>query len=51
MDYTPLLSPIGKVIIMLTMFVGRIGVITFFMSFIRQRKPKRFSYPQENILM
>lgn len=51
LDFTPHLSGIGKIIIICTMLVGRIGVLTFFMSFSRAYRRKNYAYPQENILM
>lgn len=50
-NYSPLLSDPGKIIIISTMLIGRIGVLTFFASFCREYKKKNYTYPQENILM
>lgn len=50
-NYTPHLSDFGKILIILTMLIGRIGVLTFFMSFYKEYKQKNYSYPKENILM
>ena len=49
-DYT-LTSPIGKIIIISTMLVGRIGVLAFLVSFCKEYTKKDYTYPQENILM
>lgn len=51
LDFTPHLSDVGKIIIICTMLVGRIGVLTFFMSFSKDYRRKNYTYPQENILM
>jgi trk system potassium uptake protein TrkH len=45
------LSAAGKCILIVTMLVGRIGIFTFIMSFCRTAAKKRYTYPQENILM
>lgn len=50
-NYSPLLSMTGKLIIIFTMLIGRIGVLTFFISFYKEHQKKNYSYPQENILM
>ncbi|MGV3528624.1 MAG: TrkH family potassium uptake protein [Flavisolibacter sp.] len=46
---TPQLSDFSKVVIMLTMFVGRIGTVTLMVAFIRQAKKLYYRYPQEDI--
>lgn len=51
LNYSPLLSTAGKLIIICTMLVGRIGILTFFISFYKEYKKKKYAYPQENILM
>lgn len=50
-NFTPELSMAGKIVIICTMLIGRIGVLTFLVSFCRESKKKNYSYPQENILM
>lgn len=51
LNFTPHLTTFGKVIIILTMFIGRIGVLTFFSGFLKVTQRRNYSYPQENILM
>lgn len=51
LDFTPHLSDVGKIIIICTMLVGRIGVLTFFISFSKDYRRMNYTYPQENILM
>lgn len=51
LGFTPLLSLPGKLIIICTMLVGRIGILTFFISFYKEYTKKNYAYPQENILM
>ena len=50
---TSLLSPLGKLLIIVTMFVGRTGVLTMSLNvYITSQKIKRFSdYPSENVLV
>ena len=48
---TPLLSPFGKVVIMITMFLGRVGIITFVIGFITSHETKRYQFPAENIII
>ncbi len=45
------LSDSGKVIIMLTMFTGRVGIITFILGFFGRPKVKHYQYPGENIII
>ena len=46
---TPFLSTFGKITIMLTMFVGRIGPFVFLYAFFNIRKTKSYSYPVEKV--
>lgn len=50
-NFTPMLSMTGKLILICTMLIGRIGVLTFIVSFMREYKKRDYTYPQENILM
>lgn len=50
-DFTPHLSETGKVIITITMFIGRIGILTFFIGFFKDFQERKYTFPQENILM
>lgn len=51
LDFTPHLSDFGKVVIIITMFIGRLGVYTFFLGLVKDSKRKNYTYPQENVLM
>ncbi|MEG1572767.1 MAG: potassium transporter TrkG [Bacteroidales bacterium] len=51
LNFTPELSFTGKIIIILTMFVGRVGVLSFFMGIFKEVKRKYYEYPSENLLM
>lgn len=50
MGITPSLSPIGKMIIIMTMFVGRVGMLTLLVAFIKNTRNKSYIYPTERIL-
>lgn len=51
LDFTGRLSDFGKVVIIITMFIGRLGVYTFFLGIVKDSKRKNYTYPEENILM
>lgn len=46
---TSALSPTGKGIITLLMFIGRLGPLTIAYGFLRQRKPARYLYAEESV--
>lgn len=51
---TPLLSHIGKIVIIILMYIGRIGPITMVLIFAKkynQMKGKDIAFPQENVLI
>ncbi|MBE8714190.1 ATPase [Sphingobacterium sp. KB22] len=47
---TSSLSSASKLILMLTMFVGRVGTLTLLVAFIKNTKNKSYIYPSEKIL-
>ncbi len=47
---TPSLSATGKMIVVFTMFVGRVGTLTLLVAFIKNTKNKSYLYPTEKIL-
>lgn len=47
---TPSLSSTGKMIIIMTMFVGRVGTLTLLVAFIKNTRNKSYIYPTERIL-
>ena len=47
---TPSLSAAGKIIIIFTMFVGRVGMLTLLVAFIKNTKNKSYIYPTEKLL-
>ena len=48
MDLTPQLSTMGRIIIMILMFIGRVGPITVLLSLL-QKKEKTIRYAKTNI--
>jgi trk system potassium uptake protein TrkH len=46
---TPRLSPAGRVLVMLTMFAGRIGLLTLAFGLTRRVRPPRIRYPEDRI--
>ncbi|MDR3550986.1 MAG: potassium transporter TrkG [Candidatus Babeliales bacterium] len=50
---TPMLSILGKIFIMLSMIIGRIGALTLILAFKLSAKPEAlgFSYPEERVML
>jgi trk system potassium uptake protein TrkH len=48
---TPHLSPAGKLIVIATMFVGRLGPLTLVAALARRPAPQLLRYPEERILI
>ncbi|MBH0228934.1 TrkH family potassium uptake protein [Halobacillus yeomjeoni] len=48
---TPGLTSFGKVLLMLLMFLGRIGILTFLFSFHKQKPKGKYHYPKERIII
>ena len=51
MNFTPRLDTAGKALITLTMFVGRVGILTLVYLFAQQKAPPRYEYAEENIMI
>lgn len=51
MGITASLSIIGKLVIMLTMIMGRIGVLTLILAFRKSHDTVEFSYPEERVML
>ncbi len=51
MGVTTELSVIGKLVITITMFIGRIGVVTLLASVIKHRNTLTYKYPQGHIII
>lgn len=47
---TPSLSVAGKFIVMVTMFVGRVGTLTLLVAFIKNITRRNYTFPEEKIL-
>ena len=45
------LSEISKVLLVFTMFAGRVGVLTFAMLLLHKSKPDKIKYPEEQIII
>ncbi len=50
-NLSPLLSETGKMVVIVSMFIGRIGVLTFFTSLMKEYKEQVYTCPKEHILM
>ena len=48
---TPLLTPIGKVWLILSMFAGRLGPLTIALAIMRPAKLPPYSYPTERVMI
>ena len=48
---TPKLGPIGKIVVILTMYVGRIGPITLLYAFSRRRPFGKYEYQEESVMI
>ncbi|WP_057767987.1 TrkH family potassium uptake protein [Cytobacillus praedii] len=51
MGLTPDLSPLGKILIVLTMFAGRLGPLTIALAITMRRRKDSFHYPEGKILI
>lgn len=51
MGLTDDLSPIGKIIIIVTMFVGRLGPLTLAFALANKKRASKIGYPEDNIMI
>lgn len=51
LSVTPTLSVMGKIVIILTMFLGRTGVFAMALGFSRNQKERFFEYPSASIMV
>jgi trk system potassium uptake protein len=51
MGLTPELSPLGRILIIFTMFAGRLGPLTVAFAITMKRKPDPFRYPKGKIMI
>ncbi|MDQ7844623.1 MAG: TrkH family potassium uptake protein [Armatimonadota bacterium] len=48
---TPHLSTVGRIIVMITVFIGRVGLLTMAFALTRRQRQGYFRYPEERILI
>ena len=48
---TPGLTSIGKVVILLTMYLGRVGPMTVMLALANIKAPAAIKYPEDNLLI
>ena len=48
---TQRLGTISKIVIMITMYLGRVGPITVVLAFINNKKKRVYKYPETKILI
>ena len=46
---TPSLNNISKILIILIMYIGRVGSLTVLYTFVKTSSPKKYKYPQEEV--
>lgn len=51
MGLTPELSVVGKVLIIITMFIGRVGIITIVFSIVKKTGRERYQYVKGNVMI
>ncbi|MEI2400867.1 potassium transporter TrkG, partial [Paenibacillus phytohabitans] len=51
MGLTPELSSVGRIFIILTMFVGRLGPLTLGFALTKRRKKEAYRHPKGNIMI
>lgn len=51
LNMTPTFSIPSKYIIIILMFIGRVGILTFMLSFYKLQKNKKYKYPSDNIII
>lgn len=51
LDFSPLMNTAGKIIICLTMFVGRVGLILLLSGLIPQKSSQNYTYAEENVIL
>ncbi len=48
---TPYLSTAGRYIVMISMFIGRVGSLTLLLAFKKQKEKNEFHYPEERVIL
>lgn len=51
LDLTPTLSDAGKIVVSLTMFVGRVGLYVLLAGIIKQKSSQNYTYPDETVIL
>lgn len=51
LDFTPQLNTAGKIIISLTMFVGRVGLLSLLTGMIHQQTSQNYTYAEDNVIL
>lgn len=51
LNLTPALNGAGKLILVLTMFVGRVGLVTLLLGIAKQQLTQPYTYPDERIIL
>ncbi len=51
MNVTPSLSLAGKIVVCLTLFAGRVGILTLLSRLVRREKGKLYAYPEEQVIL
>lgn len=51
LNLTPTLSEAGKILICLTMFVGRVGLVVLLTGMVHQQRAQFYTYPDENVIL
>lgn len=48
---TPDLTTVGKLVLIVLMFIGRVGILTFILASGGREQPPRYKYPKERIII
>ncbi|WP_321332571.1 potassium transporter TrkG [uncultured Bacteroides sp.] len=51
LNITPLLGANSKLVIVVLMFVGRVGLITMMLGIVKQKKKTKYKYPSDTIII
>ena len=51
LDLTPTLGTYGKILIVILMFIGRVGAFTLVIGLIKQEKKRNYRYPTDHIII
>ena len=51
LNLTPLFGDATKLVLVVLMFIGRIGTFTLFVAFVRRTKARNYQYPNENVFI